>query len=179
LLTRPVRCFNMIDAMVLVAATALALAFVQHQGLLWFLPRDGIRRARKVTDVPALISSSLIPWTVALLALRLRRPRPSQHRLLVQPGFAACAIVAITIVLLCMDYRHMYWGFYKTFWIIDIKAFVTLNHSNSLSFGPAVLWALMGACGRWRAEPSWIDRAGRALGVLWILLIPYRWFFLY
>ena len=29
----------------------------------------------------------------------------------------------------------------------------------------------LAVAGRWRAEPSWVDRLGRALGVFWVLLI--------
>jgi hypothetical protein len=32
----------------------------------------------------------------------------------------------------------------------------------------AAAWMALLLTGRWRAEPSWIDRAGRILGVLWI-----------
>jgi hypothetical protein len=28
--------------------------------------------------------------------------------------------------------------------------------------------------GRWRADPGWIDRAGRALGLFWVATIPMR-----
>lgn len=36
--------------------------------------------------------------------------------------------------------------------------------------GAAVLgaWSLMAASGRWKTQPSWIDRAGRVLGLVWI-----------
>ena len=30
------------------------------------------------------------------------------------------------------------------------------------------IWIVMGLSGTWRAEPSWIDRAGRALGIYWV-----------
>jgi hypothetical protein len=38
--------------------------------------------------------------------------------------------------------------------------------------GAAVLgaWSALAATRRWRAEPTWIDRAGRALGAFWIVL---------
>jgi hypothetical protein len=28
-----------------------------------------------------------------------------------------------------------------------------------------VAWATLGLTGRWRPEPSWLDRAGRAIGL--------------
>jgi hypothetical protein len=178
----PVRRFNTVDAMVLVAAMALAFAFVQFQGLIgilrekWFQPNDGILRPPEDGDMPALISSFLIPWTVALLVLRLRRPRPSRRRLLAQPGFAACAFALGTMVMIALDEYWLGVYAYRELVAFNIQNIVALNYRISVSFAPAGLWALMGACGIWRAEPSWIDRAGRALGVLWILLMLYRWY---
>jgi len=40
----------------------------------------------------------------------------------------------------------------------------------------AAVWAVQVIGGRFRAEPSWIDRLGRALGVFWIGMIPFAWF---
>ena len=34
-------------------------------------------------------------------------------------------------------------------------------------------WLLLVVSGRWRAEPVWIDRLGRALGIFWIAIIPF------
>jgi hypothetical protein len=34
----------------------------------------------------------------------------------------------------------------------------------------ALAWLVAGAGGRWRPEPSWVDRAGRLLGVAWLIL---------
>ena len=44
-------------------------------------------------------------------------------------------------------------------------------------FGPAVLvsWTTLLLGRRWRAESSWVDRLGRAVGVFWIvegLIVP-------
>ena len=30
-------------------------------------------------------------------------------------------------------------------------------------------WVVLRLAGAWRAEPGWIDRTGRALGIYWIL----------
>ena len=94
---KPLRRFTLADAMVLIAATAIAFAFVQFQGLPWILaekwfpPHDKILRPPEDGDLAALISSFLIPWTVALCFLRFNRPQPSRRRLFMRPGFVACA----------------------------------------------------------------------------------------
>ena len=39
-----------------------------------------------------------------------------------------------------------------------------------------VAWTIQAIGGRWRPEPSWIDRAGRLLGAFWIMTTPFSWF---
>jgi hypothetical protein len=179
---KPLRRFNMADAMVMIAATAVAIAFIQYQGLPWILaekwfpPKDNILRPPEDGDLAVLISSFLIPWTVALLFLHFRRPRPSRGRLFMRPGFVACAIVIAMMVFICLDeYRQNVFA-YRSFMAPSVQTVVALNYRISIFFAVAGLWMLMAACGRWHAEPSWIDRAGRAVGTLWIILIPIRWF---
>ena len=42
----------------------------------------------------------------------------------------------------------------------------------------ASVWIVMWLGGTWRAERSWIDRAGRALGVYWIMTsVLFGWAF--
>ena len=36
----------------------------------------------------------------------------------------------------------------------------------------AVSWLMLAISGRWRAEPSWVDRWGRVLGCTWIFIGP-------
>jgi hypothetical protein len=40
----------------------------------------------------------------------------------------------------------------------------------------AAAWIVQATGGRWRSEPSWIDRMGRILGIYWIATIPFAWF---
>src|SRR5690242_12341334 len=74
----------LLDAMVLVAATALALALVKRlDGPLW-----GGCPAPVAKELPCLLVG-----TATVLVLRLRRPRPSWRRLMRQPGAVACVTV--------------------------------------------------------------------------------------
>ena len=41
-----------------------------------------------------------------------------------------------------------------------------------VGFAIAACWLVLIVGRRWRPEPSWIDRCGRALGAYWILLVP-------
>ncbi len=57
-------------------------------------------------------------------------------------------------------------------WIEPFACHTTLVASFSSPCGSAVaaVWVLLALSGRWRPEKSWIDRVGRLLGVLWILI---------
>jgi hypothetical protein len=39
----------------------------------------------------------------------------------------------------------------------------------------ATAWLMLALSGRWRSEPSWIDRLGRIIGVFWVGLLPLSW----
>src|SRR4051812_34624398 len=39
----------------------------------------------------------------------------------------------------------------------------------------ALVWLVAAATGRWRPEPSGLDRVGRGLGVLWVILSVMAW----
>src|SRR6478752_1290575 len=87
------RSMKMIDAMILVAALAVAFAL--------------IRITLPVKDVPpkvvlflngmVLVVDCLTASSVACLAIRLRRPHPRLRRLARQPGFAAYTVIAVTM----------------------------------------------------------------------------------
>jgi hypothetical protein len=34
-------------------------------------------------------------------------------------------------------------------------------------------WITLALTGRWRSERSWIDRAGRLIGVVWLIELPF------
>lgn len=115
----------------------------------------------------------LITFTLAILFLRLRSPRPSLRRLCSQPGAVACACVAtvLTIHALLMllgiglarvpGFSHPGLPEWPRLWTIDPAI---------LDAGLAVLgaWLVLRANRRFQADSSWLDRTGRALGVLWI-----------
>jgi hypothetical protein len=51
-----------------------------------------------------------------------------------------------------------------TLW--NLSANVALPYENAIAV--AIAWAVLWRSGNWRPEPTWIDRLGRALGVIWI-----------
>ena len=106
------RRLTLLDAAVLVAATAVGVALVRavwgpgvpepiarltapppaHPG--GWSPWLVIQRADLVGRVLAVL---LLAWTPALLGLRLRRPRPSAGRLMARPGSAALVLATLAV----------------------------------------------------------------------------------
>jgi hypothetical protein len=98
----------------------------------------------------------LAAWSVALLALRLLRPRPAWGLLWRQPGWWA-SFGATTAILVASAV--------ETF--LEIPTYTVV-----VPIAVMLAWLVLGVVRRWEAESSWIDRAGRCLGIAWIALIP-------
>ncbi len=189
--TKPERRFTLADAMVLVAATAAGLA----------LSRAWSRILAQRTDVLGL-DPGLLPglapltrqvvlgwpvvamWTLALVALRLRKPRPIGRRLFSPPGVATCVVASVMMGLEVAYEALLYvasmliknpaafgsgdgWS-----WV----AYWSLLKASSPTIGLAVAasWVAMALARRWRPERGWIDRAGLVVGALWIILVVLR-----
>lgn len=95
-----------------------------------------------------LLSGPLIGLTLAMICLRLMRPRPPLFVLLRQPGFVACLAAPLGVVtFLEVNYVG---GDVRP---VPMIAVLTL-----------VAWAILAASRRWEADPGWIDRLGRLAG---------------
>jgi hypothetical protein len=166
------RRFTLFDVMILVAATAAGFALMRplagaafaHQvmrnyGLAW----SALVRASWVI---LAMTPLLAVWSLALLVLRLRQPRPRFRRLLRQPGFVASisvvfgSLISLIILLLC----SIKVGRSE---LADAVLFITYP----VGYAPANGWLLLMISGKWRNEKSWIDLTGRVLGVCWISVI--------
>jgi hypothetical protein len=102
-----------------------------------------------------LLFPFLMFWTIGLLALRLRRPRPEPGVLWRQPGWRAC-IAAVAGYFAGMAEEA----------IIEFECPTVVVPAAVL-----LAWLVLALTRRWSAEPSWIDRAGRCLGVAWIAMV--------
>jgi hypothetical protein len=176
--------------MALVVATALAFAATRHW---WsehfdeFRPGGNAYQENFVNFMYRvrylLYSASYFAaaWSLALLALRLRRPRPRLRRLTRQPGMVAGAAAAVVLSIRMVNIGIML-GVYAA-WVPETPVLAVLENYGELPYIPAEVgcavaaaWVVQGLSGRWHAEPSWLDRAGRALGFFWIAMIPPSWF---
>jgi hypothetical protein len=113
----PARRFTMMDAMLLVAATAIGLGLVREfdRDFTSFI-RDTYyqgwesqfgKAVGMILRVIALTLPCALAWTVATLALRLRPPRPPWRRLMRQPGFVACLAAPLPAAV-AMLHRAVY-----------------------------------------------------------------------
>lgn len=190
----PSRGPGIADLLWLVAATAAAMGFypvflgwhgpqfntpgkvildMKQRGPVWF--------PIHVTFWVQLASIFLLAWTLALVPIRLRRPRPPFHRLLRQPGAVAvlATVAAVVASLACWGLlalptlfgsRIFVDSMVSQFYPIPFRAFNFLL--TAVGHSVLAAWSVLALSRRWRPERSWIDRSGRALGVGWIVLLP-------
>jgi hypothetical protein len=187
----PERRLTLFDAMVLVAAVGIGLVLVrasegrairmEHYVSHGVTPPPSPlgQIAREVVRYWPVVTAA----TPTLLILRLRRPRPSRWRLFSPPGLVACAAATIATILSALWITLGRFCVYRDFWgrtgsnRHEFKAWnVALDACSSpaVAFAVAAAWGSMALAGRWRPEPSWIDRAGRLVGLFWLALIAVR-----
>jgi hypothetical protein len=183
----PCRRFTLLDAVVLVGATGVSLMVAN----LRFLPMLAIKLSSAATHrsgghaLAALaerlpeLGPLLVIYAPVLLALRLRRPRPPLRRLAVQPGFTACAAIALVYAAggLLHSVGQSLESRYANPAAVKVTSLVwvwNILYTHQLAGGYAVsaAWLVLIVGRRWRPEASWIDRAGRALGLIFVALVP-------
>jgi hypothetical protein len=120
----------------------------------------------------------MVTGSLAMLAMRLRQPRPRRPRLMCQPGWVASLAVSLTALYGLVVHTligalgrcvHVGWSVLATreyAW----HEFAQWSYRAQVGCPLAVTiaWSILALGGRWRAEPSWMDRSGRVLGWLWI-----------
>lgn len=175
------RRFTIGDGMVLIAATAIGLAWASQA---WRVFQTDDRAAnpwdlvwRRTIDGVALALPCVLAWTLAWIALRLRRPRPSWRRVSRLPATTALMAAMLSLAVMVPFGGAMVANALMrertggAFWrelpaaLIELLAMAT----PFVGFVVLISWLLLAVQRRWRCESSWIDRTGRALGMLWIL----------
>jgi hypothetical protein len=172
---RPPRRFTIADVMILIVAAALGTLFLRSHlpgfsSQLTYIPTLypdpwGVWRALYWLSGPG--SCFVVPWMAAMIVIRLRRPRPRLIRF--QPGFVACVAVMVALfpglvwfATICHRPGFQQASGFEQAWTIS-------NQWTSTAVPGA--WLGLFLARKWRPEPSWIDRMGRALGLYWIILL--------
>jgi hypothetical protein len=173
------RPFNLQDAIILVAASSvgfiplrrslpdleanlnelaqeLSLGLWDNHRLWYFLfgtPRLAYRLASGVFHV---LFPFLVCWTAALVVMRLRSPRPPWRDLVRQPGLWACLAAVVAEV------AFPWWDYFG----VRLPAIIVPG-------AVALAWLALVLTRAWRPERSWIDRAGRIMGLVWLsMFVP-------
>ncbi len=165
--TRAVRrAFTLADAMILTAATALGLGV----GRFWLAM---YREARVGPNYGGTLEHAIrcgfwvaIAWTLALIPLGFKPPRPTWRRLRSRPGFVAAMATAAALLVALV---HEWFVLKIRPWSLALRIFLPAV-SSPARYGPmvAVAWLTLAVARGWRSECCWIDRLGRALGAFWI-----------
>jgi hypothetical protein len=171
--------FTILDAMALVAASAFGVALSRAYYVEIASVRGSGSVAMEYRTRVYLTAVFVLPFAAALLWCRLRRPCRSTRRLAREPGVGALLAVAVTVVAIAIDQVLMYTlpgppgtRFIGLIW----KPMIGLGSMLATVTGPAVcaVWSLQWLAGLWRPTSDWIDRAGRVLGLTWILFFVLR-----
>jgi hypothetical protein len=168
------RKFGLLDGMMLVAGTAIGLAIWRawYASVWWSrIPGSSLKDFYR-----SLGSASLLaPWSVTLLGMALRHPRPSLRRLALSPALAVGLAVSLVV---CAEAVIVL----AALLIMGIDRFVsaTINQnmatwlyqeaSFQIGAAVAVTFAVQAMIGSGRRKPSWLDLMGWFLGACWILL---------
>jgi hypothetical protein len=199
------RRFTLADGLVLIAATALALAIARAYPAPYIHGnRFGSGPAKtmlgQVLDWLMLWMSHAVPflllYSLAVVILRFRPPRQSLRTLILQPGFAGLLAVAIifslhvmtryfgvVLGLLCLPgfgirlpsppfvslqpwYNSPGWG--EVAFSVMVKS-VPFETAPAAMGAIVAVWTVLYFARVAQPERSWVDRAGRFLGWIWIV----------
>ena len=158
--------------MILVAATATAMGLAIHQ--VCFPPIPLLERMTSISNTlqitKLVVASVLLYWTVALLILRFRQPRPPWRRLRRQAGFLACLAILFAVLNQFALGAHVLFvpSANQRF---HVRGFI-LGLAATHLIAPAVVtaWVTLAVSGGWKPAADWVDSLGRLIGMTWLML---------
>jgi hypothetical protein len=181
---------TLLDAILLVGSAAIGMGAFQgvrrslFQGWIWILERglpdfstwSTVDLVVTCSDLTVFLVPVVAPWTLLLIVLRLRAPRPRWRRIWGQPGMAACLAAVFgwcwsgLALILALDVGYV--ARPRRYNSFEAWAQEYLSNQVFMYVGLAVAaaWVVQYASGRWRRSADWIDLIGRVVGVLWILV---------
>jgi hypothetical protein len=168
------RRFGLLDAMVLVVAFALTFVIVRdryeaHRG-----PSPPAVH-RTVAALAEATNSMLMALTLAFTVMAFRSPRRRLRFVIRRPGPAAllAASLAFVVMVARMAVKtysmHSWGGRGEVFELRYIYPWIFGQYTR-IGFAVIGSWLTLVLVRGWRPEPSWLDRARRALGWGWIAL---------
>jgi hypothetical protein len=193
------RTFSLSDASILILALCVALAWDRGRftdasrwislssptrPTIFFPPATagwGHLLAFYAVNAIELLPPLLFAGSLAVLAVRLRRPLPLKRWLFWQPGASACGVASTALVVAGSLYlaanglSYLSGGRTPAFLSRQIQEDLMPEHltaaATAIGYGVAGTWIALATKRRWRPEPDWIDGLGRLVGVGWIVMV--------
>ena len=162
------RRFTIIDAMALIVAAGVGFAVVREWAGPGFTARD-VTLYGRVESVFAVVTAVCVYSALMLVVLGLRRPRPTIRIVCRQPGMAACVALVIGWLaylakgaVIAIHSRRLPSRFWSQ---VEQLTLASSTSVHELAPSIVIAWTILALSGRWRANPGWIDRVGRGIGV--------------
>ncbi len=169
-MTNKIRPIAILDLCVLVMATAAGFALCR-------LSYDQLGGRATIANVSELLTECiviLVPqlacWTLPVLLISLRSPRPSWRRMMRQPGFLAIVVSCIAIMGQGLLHYMDLWGRGRDFTVADWNTrWLSFLNINNWQF-VAGAWLALAFSGRWRWGRTWAEVICLGLGVGWFVV---------
>lgn len=165
------RRFTIGDGLILVAAAGVALVAARSR----IVNSHGLGLSLWAWAGPNLTWVGMA-FTLALIPIRLVRPRPGRDDLWRQPGFVACLSFAVALAIILIQIVLSDVTLYLRRPQFSLRSLFDEELSNTIYWLPngammtiVATWTVLACGGRWKAERGWIDRVGCMLGVFWIV----------
>jgi hypothetical protein len=172
---RPREPFSLRDAMILVAVVALGLAGGKAYADYDRTSYQGAPQSLTESRFLGCLTVFLLIANAGLLLIQIVRKRHHRRNLALDAGtsanlacLATLAFVALTWanVVLCQIYKV---GSSEARYIYHVFANVPYEAAEFV----LTVWASLAFSRRWRAK-GWLERAGVALGIIWVLFCIYQ-----
>jgi hypothetical protein len=163
------RRFDILDGVILIATSAIGVGILQAVLPIMFEGNESLFGV--LVFGLFLVAPAVALWTLAMLAFRLRRPRPHLRSLERQPGYMACLSASTGLILsLSVFVGFLYLSRKNSAESLTYEDYDKLYLSFTIvGLLVALVWIVLKRRGRWQPERGWIDRWGRVLGWYWIL----------
>ncbi len=166
---RLARRFSLLDAMALVAATAVGLAL--HRA--FWSEAPPFVQARDPRGILLRVMIFLTPlaamWTAAVLALSTRPRQRRWRRVFLRPGAAVCcaAVSALVVGIAVLGFGL---GAGSPYFLISSLMLFGLPTTAGATV--VSTWILLILVQGYRPSADWADRLGRLLGLYWMAWLP-------
>jgi hypothetical protein len=157
--------------MLLIAVAAACLAAIRsaHAERDRIGVRDQGRWLNLRWDLEIESAASQLGAATALLIAGACRPRRGRRGRFGTPGAVACASIVLFTVVRNLTRTIYLWLRLPGARGLSDSLYAYLIVANDAGFSVLAAWFALVLAGRWRPEPTWVDRTGRVLGLFSIV----------